>query len=155
MGWLFVASVLLSYLFRKSFVTVLHYSNNRLVASALCLNNSRPNGLSVIQYRFNQPIVSFNDLVPLSLLTENQLSPYYINNQYLYPWCLSALSRCTAQRRPLAGLRLRPQTEVVLLASDAATWTCVTRRSRCTQYEVNITWLSRSSSAAQLTNYIL
>ena len=80
----------------KSCVNVFHYSNNRLVASALCLNNSYPNGLSVIQYRFNQPIVLFNDLVPLSLLTENQLSPYYINNQYLYPWCLSALSRCTA-----------------------------------------------------------
>ena len=152
MGWLFVASVLLSYLFRKSFVTVFHYSNNRLVASALCLNNSHPNGLSVIQYRFNQPIVLFYDLVPLSLLTGNPPFPYYINNQYLYSWCLSALSRCTAQRRPLAGLRPRPQTEVLLLASDAAIWSCVTRWSMCTQIWGNITWLSRSSSAVQLTD---
>ena len=152
MRWLFVASVLISYFSCKSFVTVSHHSNNRLVASALCLNNFYPNGLSVIQYHFNQPIVQFNDLVPLSLLTGNQLSPYYINNLYLYPWCLSALSRCAAQRRPLAGLRPRPQTEVVILASAAAIWSCVTCLSVCTQYEVNITWLSRSSSAAQLTD---
>ena len=105
MGWLFVASVLSSYLFRESFVIVFRNSNNRIVFSALCLNYSYLNGLSVIQYRFNQPIVLFYDLVPLSLLTGNPSFPYYINNQYLYSWCLSALSRCTVQRRPLAGLR--------------------------------------------------
>ena len=152
MGWLFVASVLSSYLIRKSFVTVFRYSNNRIVFSALCLNYSHLNGLSVIQYRFNQSIFLFYDLVPLSLLTGNPPFPYYINNQYLYSWCLSALSRCTVQRRPLAGLRPRPQTEVVILASAAAIWSCVTCLSVCTQYEVNITWLSRSSSATQLTD---
>ena len=82
MGWLFVASVLSSYLIRKSFVTVFRYSNNRIVFSALCLNYSHLNGLSVIQYRFNQSIFLFYDLVPLSLLTGNPPFPFHINNQF-------------------------------------------------------------------------
>ena len=49
----------------------------------------------------------------------------YINNLYLYSGWVSALSRCAAQRRPLAGHRPRPQTEVVILASTAAIWSCV------------------------------
>ena len=93
MGWLFVVFVHSSYLIRKSFVTVFCYSNTRNVFSALCLNYSHLNGLSVIQYRFNQSIFLYYDLVPLSLLTGNPPFPYYINNQYLYSWCLSALSR--------------------------------------------------------------
>ena len=82
MGWLFVASVLSSYLIRQSFVTVFRYSNNRIVLSALCLNYSHLNGLSVIQYLFNQSIFLFHDIVPLSLLTGNPPFPYYINNQF-------------------------------------------------------------------------
>ena len=82
MGWLFVASVLSSYFIRESFVIVFRYSNNRIVFSALCLNYSYLNGLSVIQYRFNQSMFLFYDLVPLSLLTGNPPFPCYINNQF-------------------------------------------------------------------------
>ena len=82
MVWLFVASVPSSYLMRKSFVTVFCYSNNRIVLSALCLNYFHLNGLSVIQYLFNQSIFLFHDNVPLSLLTGNPPFPYYINNQF-------------------------------------------------------------------------
>ena len=82
MGWLFVASVLSSYLIRESFAIVFRYSNNRIVFSASCLNYSYLNGLSVIQYRLNQSIFLFYDLVPLSLLTGNPPFPCYINNQF-------------------------------------------------------------------------
>ena len=82
MGWLFVAFVLSSYLIRQSFVTVFRYSNNRIVLSALCLDYSHLNVLSVIQYLFNQSIFLFHDIVPLSLLTGNPPFPCYINNQF-------------------------------------------------------------------------
>ena len=82
MGWLFVAPVLSIYLIRQSFVTVFRYSNNRIVLSALCLNYSHLNGLSVIQYLFNQSIFLFHDSVPLSLLTGNPPFSYYVNNQF-------------------------------------------------------------------------
>ena len=82
MGWLFVASVLASYLIRESFVTVFCNSNKRIVFSALCLNYSHLSGLSVIQYCFNQSIFLFYHLVPLSLLTGHPPFPCYISNQF-------------------------------------------------------------------------
>ena len=84
MGWLFVASVLSIYLIRQSFVTVFRYSNNRIVLSALCLNYSHINGLSVIQYLCNQSLFLFHNIVPLSLLTVK--SAIFLSCQQSVSW---------------------------------------------------------------------
>ena len=266
MGWLFVASFLSSSVIRESFVTVFRNSNKRIVFSAMCLNYSNLNGLSVIHYRFNQSIF-FYDLVPLSLLTGHPPFPCYISTQfhgkkyplrqllmnadvvliffnrklktvllilvaiaiigYLYifivrnltqyhnSWTADAVAICchchnkflcyescvvvmynlilrscwkscvtvsfssnylflsyngnlylsmggylhsrTAQRSAALwrasalDLNRRSLSWPLLLLL----WSCVTHPSVCTQYEVNITWLSRSSSATQLAACIL
>ena len=62
---------------------------------------------------------------------ENIYFPSYNSNLYLFSGLVSALSRCAAQRRPLAGHRPRPQTEVLILASTAAIWSCVQCHCRC------------------------
>ena len=62
--------------------------------------------------------------VTVSYNRKSLFSSYY-SNLYLYSGWVSALSRRAAQRRPLAGHRPRPQTEVVILASTAAIWSCV------------------------------
>ena len=59
----------------------------------------------------------FKNLVSQSLTTDNRLVSSYINNLYLYSGWISALFCLAAQRRSLAGLRPRPQREVVILAS--------------------------------------
>ena len=69
---------------------------------------------------FNHTQFFLKNLVSQSFTTENRLFSSYINNLYLYSGWISALFRCAAQLRPLAGNRLRPQTEVVFLASAAA-----------------------------------
>ena len=74
---------------------------------------------------------------------------------YLYSVWISALFCCSVQLRPLAGDRLWPQAEVVFLASSAAMLTYMSI-CLCMHWSyVNITWLSRSRSAAQLTERCL
>ena len=64
----------------------------------------------------------FKNLVSQSLTTDNRLVSSYINNLYLYSGWISALFCLAAQRRSLAGLRPRPQREVVILASVVSIW---------------------------------
>ena len=93
--------------------------NNRPVSSQRISIISYMKGYCSCHY-FNQPQHSLKIHVSQSFTTENRTSSYYINNLYLYSLWISALFCCTAQLRPLAGNRLRPQTEVVVLASAAA-----------------------------------
>ena len=77
----------------------------------------------------HQPL--FSESYVAVFYNENIYFPSYNNNLYLCSGSVSALSRCAAQRRPLAGLRPRPQTEVLILASTAAIWSCVQCHCRC------------------------
>ena len=104
---------------------------------------------------FDHPKIFLENPVSQSFTTENQLFSSYINNLYLYFVWISALFCCAAQLRPLAGNRLRPQTEVVFLASAAVMSTYVSMCQRIYWSDVNITWLSKSRSAAQLTEWCL
>ena len=88
---------------------------------------------------FNHTHFFLENLVLQSFTTENRLFSSYINNLYLYSGWISALFRCAAQRCPLVGHRLCPQTEVMFLASAAAICPCV----------------KVSRSAAQLTEWCL
>ena len=105
-----------------------------LLPLSLFINNfsinlvSQSQRLSIISYMkgycsypyFNHSKSSLQNLESQSFTTENRLCLSYINNLYLYSVWISALFCCAAQLRPLAGNRLRPQTEVVFLASAAA-----------------------------------
>ena len=77
----------------------------------------------------HQPL--FSESYVAVFYNENIYFPSYNNNLYLCSGSVSALSRCAAQRRPLAGLRPRPQTEVLILASIAAIWSCVQCHCQC------------------------
>ena len=65
-------------------ISCLHYSINRIVLSGLCLNYSHINGLSVIQYLFNQSLFLFHNLVPLSLLAGK--SAIFLSCQQSVSW---------------------------------------------------------------------
>ena len=78
------------------------------------------NGLLLISPFQSFTIFSQKSCVTVSYNGKSTILVLYINNLYLYSGWISALFRCAAQRHLLAGLRLRPQTEVVVLASVVA-----------------------------------
>ena len=90
-----------------------------LVSQSHTTNNFIYEGLLFISLFQLSKIISQN-LESQSFTTENWLCSSYINNLYLYSVWISALFCCAVQLRPLAGNRLRPQTEVVFSASAAA-----------------------------------
>ena len=97
--------------------------NNRPVSSQRISIISYMKGYCSYHY-FNHPQYFLENHVSQSFTTENRLFSSYINNLYLYSGWISALFCCAVQLRPLAGNRLRPQTEVVFLASAAAIHIC-------------------------------
>ena len=88
---------------------------------------------------FNHTQFFLENLVSQSFTTENRLFSSYINNLYLYSVWISALFCCAVQLRPLAGNRLRPQTEVVFLASAAAIYVNASMCRCVHKSDVNIT----------------
>ena len=104
------------------------------------LNNFYMNGLLLIS-PFQSSKIFLKNLVSPSLTTEIRLFSSYINNLYLSSGWISALFRCAAQRRPLAGHRLRPQTEFVILASTVAIWSYVSM-CQCVNVYTNLRSIS-------------
>ena len=103
--------------FHKSCATIL---NNKIINQRISIIPFMKGYCSYHYFNHSKYYFLFENLESQSFTTENWLCSSGNNNLYLYSVWISALFCCAAQPRPLAGNRLRPQAEVVVLASAAA-----------------------------------
>ena len=140
-------------LFHKSCVTVSYNQNNRLVASP-CVSII---SIWMVYHSYNiiSIIHNFYSKILCHSLLQRKIGYFrlististFIRDGYLHSY---AAQRSAALRRATAlDLRRRSWSWPLQLLYDHVLCVGV---SMCTQSEVNITWLSRSSSAAQLTD---